>query len=150
MAKSILIVEDNRQDEMLILRALKRTDLDCTLDVVRDGQQALDYLLCEGEFGGRAQTLPSVVFLDLSLPRVGGLEVLARLRANPLTHLLPVCVLTSSDEERDRQKAYANGANSYVCKPLDFHAFAEMIARMGQHWLAAQAATMDLDEENGL
>lgn len=144
MAKSILIVEDNRQDEILILRALKRSNLDCRLDVVRDGQQALDYLLCEGEFGERGQTLPSVIFLDLSLPRVGGLEVLAQLRAKPQTRLLPICVLTSSDEERDRQKAYANGASDYVCKPLDFQVFAATIFRLAQQWLATEAVTMDL------
>lgn len=148
MAKSILIVEDNRQDERLILRALKRTGLDCTINVVRDGQQALDYLLCEGEFGERKEALPDVVFLDLSLPRVGGLEVLTQLRANPRTRLLPVCVLTSSDEERDRQKAYANGANSYVCKPLDFHAFAEAITLLGQQWLSANDASAALHEGN--
>lgn len=147
-AKSILIVEDNRQDELLMLRALKRTALDCEVDVVRDGQQALDYLYCEGEFSGRSNVLPTVVLLDLSLPRVGGLNVLERLRADMRTQLLPICVLTSSDEECDRQRAYQNGANSYVRKPLDFEQFADTIARLVHYWLVINESTSSFATED--
>lgn len=135
--RSILLVEDNLQDEMLILRALRKVNLVNEVDVARDGQQALDYLFREGEFGRLAgQDLPTVVLLDIGLPRVNGLEVLHRLRQDPRTKLLPVVILTSSDEERDRLKSYENGANSFVRKPLDFAEFAETVARLGIYWLA--------------
>ena len=134
---SILLVEDNAQDEMLILRALKKVNLANVVDVVRDGQQAVDYLLGEGEFADRAKaTLPAVVLLDIGLPRLSGLEVLARLRADDRTRVLPVVMLTSSDEEKDRLKSYNEGANSFVRKPLDFNEFAETVARLGVYWLA--------------
>jgi CheY-like chemotaxis protein len=135
--KSILLVEDNHQDELLILRSLRKVNLANHVDVVRDGQQALDYLFCEGEFTERAgPDLPTVVLLDINLPRVNGLEVLERLRADPRTTLLPVVMLTSSDEERDRLMSYENRANSFVRKPLDFAEFAETVARLGIYWLA--------------
>jgi CheY-like chemotaxis protein len=135
--RTILLVEDTRQDELLILRALNKINLANGVDVVRDGQQALDYLFREGEFAGRGGTdLPTVVLLDVNLPRVSGLEVLERLRANPSTHLLPIVILTSSDEERDRLRSYETGANSFVRKPLDFAEFAETVARLGVYWLA--------------
>lgn len=135
--KTILLVEDNPQDEQLILRALRKINLANQVDVVRDGQQALDYLFGEGEFLARAgASLPTVVLLDISLPRVTGLEVLDRLRAHPRTRLLPVVILTSSDEDRDRLRSYENGANSFVRKPLDFAEFAETVARLGVYWLA--------------
>jgi CheY-like chemotaxis protein len=136
-SKSILLVEDNQQDELLILRALRKINLVNEVEVVRDGQQAVDFLFASGEFSHRqADDLPTVVLLDIGLPRLSGLEVLARLRADPRTHLLPVVILTSSDEERDRLKSYENGANSFVRKPLDFSEFAETVARLGIYWLA--------------
>jgi len=135
--KSILLVEDNPQDEKLILRALRKVNLANQVDVVRDGQQALDYLFREGEFAGREGVdLPTIVLLDIGLPRVSGLEVLKRLRSDQRTHLQPVVILTSSDEERDRLASYEDGANSFVCKPLDFSEFAEKVARLGIYWLA--------------
>lgn len=135
--KTILLVEDNQQDEMLILRSLRKVNLANQVDVARDGQQALDYLFREGEFAGRGgPELPTVVLLDINLPRVNGLEVLERLRADPRTKFLPVVMLTSSDEERDRLQSYENGANSFVRKPLDFAEFAETVARLGIYWLA--------------
>jgi CheY-like chemotaxis protein len=135
-AKTILLVEDNPQDEMLILRALHKINLANQVDVARDGQQALDYLFQEGEFAGRAGSdLPAVVLLDINLPRVNGLEVLRQLRADPRTRLLPVVILTSSDEERDRLRSYESGANSFVRKPVEFAEFAETVARMGIYWL---------------
>jgi CheY-like chemotaxis protein len=135
--KSILLVEDNPQDEKLILRALRKVNLANQVDVVRDGQQALDYLFREGEFVGReGDGLPAVVMLDIGLPRVSGLEVLKRMRSDPRTRLQPVVILTSSDEERDRLASYEDGANNFVCKPLDFAEFAETVARLGIYWLA--------------
>ena len=135
--KTILLVEDTQQDELLILRTLNKINLGNGLDVVRDGQQALDYLFREGEFAGRAGSdLPTVVLLDVNLPRVSGLEVLERLRADPRTRLLPIVILTSSDEEQDRLRSYENGANSFVRKPLDFAELAETVARLGIYWLA--------------
>jgi DNA-binding response OmpR family regulator len=134
---TILLVEDNAQDEMLIMRALHKVNLDNRVDVVRDGQQALDYLLREGEFGGpNARSRPTVVVLDINLPRVNGLDVLRALRADARTRLLPIVVLTSSDEERDRVLSYEGGANSFVRKPLDSSEFAETMARLGVYWLA--------------
>ncbi|MDD2733367.1 MAG: response regulator [Desulfuromonadaceae bacterium] len=135
--RSILMVEDNPQDEKLMLRALNKVNLANRVVVVRDGQQALDYLFREGEFAGReGDDFPAIVLLDIGLPRVSGLEVLKRLRDDPRTHLQPVVILTSSDEERDRLASYEDGANSFVRKPLDFSEFAETVARLGIYWLA--------------
>ena len=134
---TILLVEDNPQDEMLILRSLRKANLANRIDVVRDGQQALDYLFCQGEFASRnPEELPAVILLDIGLPRLSGLEVLERLRADSRTRLLPVVILTSSDEDRDRLKSYEHGANSFVRKPVNFAEFAETVARMGIYWLA--------------
>jgi hypothetical protein len=136
-AKTILLVEDNLQDEMLTLRALRKANLCNQIDVARDGQQALDYLFREGEFASRTGSgLPAVVILDIGLPRLSGLEVLKRLRADARTELLPVVILTSSDEERDRLMSYENGANSFVRKPVDFAEFAHTVAHLGIYWLA--------------
>lgn len=136
-ARTIVLVEDNLQDEILILRALHKVNLANRVEVVRDGQQALDYIFGEGEFAGRTVAeLPAVILLDINLPKVNGLEVLERLRADQRTRLLPVVILTSSDEERDRLSSYEHGANSFVCKPLDFAEFAETVARLGIYWLA--------------
>lgn len=135
--KTILLVEDNPQDEMLTLRALRKANLVNRIDVARDGQQALDYLFREGGFAERdGPDLPTVVILDIGLPRLSGLEVLERLRADPRTVMLPVVMLTSSDEERDRLKSYQQGANSFVRKPVDFADFAETVARLGVYWVA--------------
>ena len=136
-AETILLVEDKKQDELLILRALSKVNLANQVHVVRDGQQAVDYLFREGEFADRSgPELPMVVLLDLNLPRLGGLEVLGRIRAHPKTELLPVVILTSSDEDRDRLSSYENGANSFVRKPLEFGEFAETVARLGIYWVA--------------
>lgn len=135
--KTILLVEDNPQDEMLTLRALRKVNLANRVDVVRDGQQALDYLFREGKYAQRdGPDWPAVVMLDIGLPRLSGLEVLEKLRADPRTVLLPVVILTSSDEERDRLKSYQVGANSFVRKPVDFAEFAATVARLGIYWLA--------------
>lgn len=134
--KIILLVEDNPQDEMLVLRALRKANVGNRVDVARDGQQALDYLFREGDYSGLADVeLPTVILLDIGLPRISGLDVLERLRADERTSLLPVVILTSSDEERDRLKSYENGANSFVRKPVEFSDFAETVARLGIYWL---------------
>lgn len=136
-AKTLLLVEDNPQDELFTLRALRHVGLANRMDVARDGQQALDYLFREGEFVHReGPDLPAVVVLDIGLPRLSGLEVLARLRSDARTALLPVVMFTSSDDERDRLKSYQNGANGFVRKPVDFDQFAETVARLGVYWLA--------------
>ncbi|MFM8330434.1 MAG: response regulator [Candidatus Methylumidiphilus sp.] len=135
--KTILLVEDNPQDEMLTLRALRKAKLANPVDVARDGQQALDYLFRQGEFAAREGVgLPAVVMLDIGLPRLSSLEVLERLRADARTALLPVVILTSSDDERDRLRSYESGCNSFVRKPVDFAEFAETVARLGIYWLA--------------
>ena len=133
----ILMVEDNPQDEMLTLRSLRKAGLGNAVEVVRDGQQALDYLFREGEFAGRTgPALPGLVLLDLGLPRLGGLEVLERIRADARTRALPVVIFTSSSEEEDRLASLLRGANSFVRKPVDFTEFAEKVARLGMYWLA--------------
>jgi len=135
--RTLLLVEDNQQDELLTLRALRKVNLANQVEVVRDGQQALDYLFGEGEFADRAgRELPAVVLLDINLPRVGGLDVLARLRADARTRLVPVVILTSSDEQRDRLRSYEGGCNSFVRKPLEFSDFAQTVAQLGIYWVA--------------
>jgi len=137
MNKSILLVEDNPQDEMLILRALKKANVANRIDVVRDGKQALDYLFNQDEFyASEGRDLPTVILLDIGLPRLSGLEVLDRIRTDQRTKLVPVVILTSSDEEKDRLRSYECGANSFVQKPLDFSEFAETVARLGVYWVA--------------
>jgi len=133
----MLLVEDNQQDELLTLRALRKVNLANQVEVVRDGQQALDYLFAQGEFAHRAgREMPAVVLLDINLPRLGGLEVLTRLRADPRTRLVPVVILTSSDEQRDRLQSYEGGCNSFVRKPLEFSDFAQTVAHLGIYWVA--------------
>ncbi len=134
---NLLLVEDNPEDEMLALRALKKALPSTRIDVARDGQQALDYLFKTDAFANReGPELPAVVLLDISLPRLSGLEVLERLRADPRTACLPVVMLTSSDEPRDRARSYALGCNSFVQKPVEFAAHADTLARLGTYWLA--------------
>lgn len=130
MDKTILLVEDNDDDEELILMSLRRSNIGNEVAVARDGQEALDKLL-----GGPLAPPPVLVLLDLHLPKVDGLEVLRRLRADARTRVLPVVILTSSDEEKDRLKSYALGANSYVCKPVDFGEFAAAVKELGLYWL---------------
>ena len=135
--KTILLVEDNPQDELLILRALRKAHVANHIDVVRDGQQALDYLFNQGEFAQTEERdQPVVILLDISLPRLSGLEVLRAIRTHPRTALLPVVILTSSDEERDRLRSYEDGANSFVRKPLDFADFAKVVTQLGIYWVA--------------
>lgn len=134
--RSILLVEDNPDDELLTLRAFNRNHLANHVDVVRDGQEALDYLLCEGVWADRDRDdLPQVVLLDLKLPKLGGLEVLRRIRADARLRYLPVVILTSSSEESDIVTGYDLGANSYVRKPVDFGEFCSAVSNLGIYWL---------------
>jgi two-component system response regulator len=135
--KVILLVEDNPNDEALTLRALKKGRAINNVVVMRDGAEALDYLFAEGAHSGRDVTdLPEVVLLDLNLPKLGGLEVLRRIRTREATKLLPVVILTSSKEEKDLAGGYGSGANSYVVKPVDFVQFSEAVRQLGLYWLA--------------
>lgn len=132
----ILLVEDNPDDEMLVRRALKKNAVLADLVVARDGVEALDYLHGTGAYEGRdTDEQPSLVLLDLNLPLVNGLEVLKRMRADRRTKLLPVVLLTTSDEDRDRIEGYSLGANGYVRKPIDHSEFTQAIGRLGQYWL---------------
>jgi two-component system, response regulator len=137
----ILLVEDNADDEALTLRALKKNNIANPVIVVRDGKEALDYLFGTGEFAGRnTSDIPQVVLLDLNLPRVGGLEVLRRMRAERSTATVPVVVLTSSKEDHDLVESYRLGANSYVRKPVDFVEFVEAARQLGLYWLVLNEA----------
>jgi two-component system response regulator len=135
----ILLVEDNPDDAALTMRALKSHNIKNEVVVARDGVEALDYLLGTGGKPG-AEELPAVVLLDLKLPKLNGLEVLQRIRADERTHVLPVVILTSSDEERDVIDGYRLGANSYVRKPVDFVAFTEAAKQLGLYWLLMNQA----------
>jgi two-component system, response regulator len=132
----ILLVEDNPDDEALTLRALKKNNILNQVVVARDGAEALDYLFGAGKYTERdVNLLPQIVLLDLKLPKVDGLEVLRQLRADERTKLLPVVILTSSNEEQDRYRGYDLGANSYVRKPVDFNQFIEAVRQLGLYWL---------------
>ena len=134
--KIILLVEDNPDDEKLTIRALHKNKISNEVVVARDGLEALDYLLGSGsDAGNHLKPLPQVVLLDLKLPKMDGLEVLRRLRVHERTKLLPVVILTSSNEEQDRITGYGLGANSYVRKPVDFNQFIEAARQLGLYWL---------------
>jgi two-component system response regulator len=136
MDRCILLVEDNRDDEALTLRALRKNNIKNEVVVARDGVEALDYLFGTGTYAGRdVSETPQVILLDLNLPKLDGLEVLRRLRNDDRTRLLPVVILTSSNEDRDRIRGYGFGANSYVRKPVDFTQFLEAVRQLGLYWL---------------
>jgi CheY-like chemotaxis protein len=131
----ILLVEDNPDDELLALRALKKNNFKNPVMVARDGVEALDYLMGTGTRAAEGPLNPAVVLLDLKLPKLDGLEVLKRIRSDARTQRLPVVILTTSDEETDLSKSYELGVNSYVRKPIDFTEFTEAVAKMGMYWL---------------
>ena len=133
--KVVLLVEDNRDDELLTIRAFKKNNLRNEIVVARDGVEALEYLFCTGPHAQREPSLPELVLLDLKLPRLDGLEVLRRVRADERTAVLPVVILTSSKQEEDLMKSYQLGANSYVRKPVEFEAFLEAVKNLGLYWL---------------
>ena len=141
--KVILLVEDNPDDEALTLRALKKNNILNDVVVARDGVEALDYLFCRGTYAGRnRQDLPQLVLLDLKLPKVDGLEVLREMRSSADTRRLPVVILTSSSEERDIVAGYDLGANSYICKPVDFTQFTEAVRQLGIYWLVLNVSPL--------
>ncbi len=134
--RTILLVEDNPDDELLTLRAFKKSNILNKVVVVRDGAEALDFLFTTGPYVGRdPRSLPQLVLLDLKLPKIDGLEVLRRLRSNERTRSLPVVVLTSSSEEQDIINSYGLGANSYIRKPVDFSQFTEAVRQLGLYWM---------------
>jgi len=136
VARTILLVEDNKDDEELTLRALARNNIGNHVVVVRDGQEAIDWLEGVRSHAGRNPAdVPALILLDLKLPNVDGLEVLRRLRANPATQFVPVVILTSSREDRDLIRGYRGGANSYVQKPVDFTQFVDAVRQLGIYWL---------------
>ena len=135
-SKKILLVEDNPSDVKLTKRALEQNQITNELLVAEDGAEALDYLFATGQYAGRnVRDLPAVVLLDLKLPKIDGLEVLKKIRANEFTRLMPVVILTSSDQEVDMIASYNLGANSFIRKPVDFKQFTEAVRTLGMYWL---------------
>jgi len=134
--KVILLVEDNSDDVVLTLRALKKNNILNEVVIAKDGAEALDYLFGTGKYEGRdTGDQPQLILLDLKLPRIDGLEVLKRMRTDPKTKLLPVVILTSSKEQSDLLDGYGSGANSYIRKPVDFRQFTEAVRQLGLYWL---------------
>ena len=134
--KIILLIEDNPDDEALAIRALKKNNIMNEVVVAHDGAEALDFLFGTGEYVNRdTSILPQVVLLDLNLPKLNGLEVLKRIRADDRTRLLPVVILTTSNEDRDRMESYKLGANSYIRKPVNFEQFNDAVQQLGIYWL---------------
>lgn len=132
----ILLVEDNPDDVELILRSLRRSKVTNEIIALRDGEEALEWLFCEGRYADRNANLePAVILLDVRMPKVDGLEVLERLRADERTQFCPVVILTSSREEEDLLRSYELGANSYVRKPVDFTEFSQAVQQLGLYWL---------------
>ncbi len=139
--KIILLVEDNPDDEELSLRALRQSHLINEVVVVRDGEEALEYLFATGRYAARdGRILPQVMLLDLKLPKLGGLDVLKQVRADARTCFLPVVILTSSSEDEDILSSYRLGANSYVRKPVEFHRFVDAVQRLGLYWMLINQA----------
>jgi CheY-like chemotaxis protein len=139
--KIILLVEDNPDDVKLTLRALKKSNIMNEVIVVGDGVEAMDYLFGTGKFAGRDTVImPQVVLLDLKMPKMDGLEVLHRIRANERTKLLPVVILTTSSEDKDKVDSYKLGANSYIRKPVDFNQFVDAVQQLGLYWLVLNEA----------
>lgn len=142
--KIILLVEDNPDDEILTLRALKKNNIMNEVIVVRNGVEALDYLFCRGNYEGRSlEKQPELILLDLKLPQIDGLEVLREIRKNNKTRFLPVVVLTSSKEEKDIIESYRLGVNSYIQKPVDFKQFIEAVKQLGLYWLVLNISLPD-------
>jgi len=139
---SILLVEDNLDDVELTLRALKRNGINNRIVTMRDGAQALDYLLRRGQYEHNNDAAPALILLDLKLPKVDGLEVLEHIKSDPQLKIVPVVMLTSSRQERDVTRAYTLGVNSYICKPTDFTDFIETVNNLGKYWFG----TVDLPQ----
>jgi two-component system response regulator len=144
--KVILLVEDNPDDELLTLRALKKNRIPNPVVVARDGAEALDYLMGTGAYTGRDMAqMPALILLDLKLPKIDGLEVLRRIKEDPRMRLVPVVVLTTSNEQTDIAQGYRHGANSYIRKPVDFERFNEAIGRLARYWFSHNAFPPDVN-----
>jgi DNA-binding response OmpR family regulator len=136
MVETVLLVEDNPDDELLALRALKKAQADLHVVVARNGEEAIDYIFARGKFVDRDRSqLPKVIFLDIKLPKLDGLQVLERIRQNAASSIVPVVLLTSSDEERDMIRGYQLGANSYINKPVSYDEFISQVALLKDYWL---------------
>ena len=148
MNKIILLAEDNPDDVLLTQRAFKKSNILNELVVVRDGEEALNYLFGKGKYKNRdLNIMPELVLLDLKMPKLDGLQVLERIRKNPRTKLLPVVILTTSKEESDVVKSYCLGANSFISKPVDFDQFIDAVKQLGLYWLVLnQTAKLTCDE----
>src|SRR5580698_8957160 len=132
----LLLVEDNPEDLKMTLRALKKANLANHIHVARDGEEALQFIFCEGEYAGRKiENTPKVILLDLKLPKVDGKEVLQRIKSDPRTKTIPVVVLTSSKEQNDVVESYQLGVNSYIVKPVNFEGFVTAVQQLGMYWL---------------
>lgn len=136
----VLLVEDNPRDEEMTLRAFAKSNMANRIWVVRDGEEALDFVFQRGEYKGRGSLSPKVILLDLKLPKVDGIEVLRRLKAGPDTRKIPVVVLTSSSQDSDIVESYNLGVNSYIVKPVSFDRFAEAVAKIQMYWLLINEA----------
>ena len=144
----ILLVEDNPDDELLAKRALRKNNISCEAVVARDGQEAVEYLFGEGQYNSRdTSRAPYMIFLDIKLPKLGGIDVLKCIRSNKLTQMIPAVMLTSLNEEKDIMNCYQNGANSYICKPVDFDQFVDAIKQMGTYWLSLNITSFSLSVE---
>jgi two-component system response regulator len=132
----ILLVEDNPQDAEITLRALKRANFANHVQWLKDGEEALEFLFCEGQFADQPRPRPRVMLLDIKMPKIDGIEVLKRIKADARTRSIPVVMLTSSKEESDLVRSYDLGVNSYLVKPVDFQRFSEEVTRVGYYWVA--------------
>jgi two-component system, response regulator len=145
--KYILLVEDNEDDEILTIRALKRNRILNEVVVLRDGEEALDYIFARGQYSKRnIKDIPSVTLLDIKLPKISGIEVLKRIRENEITKVMPVVILTSSSEERDIVESYRLGVNSYIKKPVDSEQFRKAVKHLGLYWLLLNIAPTEADK----
>jgi two-component system response regulator len=140
----ILLVEDNPQEVDLTLRALRKNSIGDRVVVARDGVEALDFLFCTNSYADRDPLdLPNLILLDIKIPKLDGLEVLRRIRADERTHMLPVVILTSSNEQKDLIEGYKGGANSYIRKPVEFNQFEDYVKQLGRYWLTINEAPPD-------
>jgi two-component system response regulator len=136
----ILLAEDNPTDAELAIRALRKSGVCSEIFWVQDGEEALHFMQCSGQYAGRTNGTPQLVLLDLKMPKVDGLEVLAKLKADPVLRVVPVVIMTSSDQETDLVKSYQLNANSYIVKPVDFAKFTEQVSRLGFYWISINRA----------
>jgi two-component system response regulator len=145
----ILLVEDNQEDIDLALHALRREKLANSIFVVRDGEEALDFLFCRGAYAERSfDQPPKLVLLDLKMPKIDGLQVLKKLKGDPRTKSIPVVIMTSSKEERDMIEGYNSGVNSYIQKPVDFEQFRNTVKTLGLYWLVVNQAPVNAPQKN--